>query len=342
MMLALDLFCCAGGASMGLHRAGFDVVGLDIRRQPHYPFTFVQGDATRPPFDIRVFDLIWASPPCQRWTPHAQQHGTSNNHPDLVAPIRTMLRASAVPYIIENVPRSPVRPTAILTGCMFGLNTYRKRHFETSFAVLTGPVGNPFGPKSRPGSVTVSGHSGGSSVRDGWTNGNGADWAAALGIDWMTNAEMAEAIPPAYAEFLARAACISRSATLTGPGIALSPAAQRRTVLASTSSADAAATCVGQSAAIAAANSSADNDTIRQEREAVAGEDHANGGHVIVLAEAVGQSAGRCEQGQPLGAVGADCDEANGIGGHRGGANRGGGALVHAPYTGPTVLFVKG
>lgn len=205
-MLALDLFCGAGGASMGLHQAGFTVIGCDIAAQPRYPFQFVQADATRHPFRLSAFDLIWASPPCQRWTPHAQQRGNTESHPDLVAPIRAMLRAAGRPYIIENVVRSPVRPTAVLTGCMFGLNTYRKRHFETSFAVLAPEPGRPFGPKSRPGSVTVAGHSGGRSNRDGWTNGDRAAWQDALRIHWMTNDEMAEAIPPAYAEFLARAA----------------------------------------------------------------------------------------------------------------------------------------
>lgn len=204
-MRALDLFCGAGGASAGLARAGFDVTGCDHRPQPRYPFRFVQADATRPPFRLTDFDLIWASPPCQRWTANSQQHGTTQAHPDLVAPIRAMLAASGVPFIIENVPRSPVRSVVVLSGCMFGLNTYRKRHFETSFVALTPPVGRPFGPKSRPGSVTVAGHSGGASTRSGWTNGAGAAWGEALGVDWMTNAEMAQAIPPAYAYFLASA-----------------------------------------------------------------------------------------------------------------------------------------
>ncbi|CUW39693.1 conserved protein of unknown function [Magnetospirillum sp. XM-1] len=201
---AIDLCCCAGGASMGLHRAGFDVVGVDIRPQPRYPFTFILGDAQEA--DLAGFDFAWASPPCQRWTPHAQQHGTCDDHPDLVTPMRDKLRAWGGAYCIENVPRSPVRPTLILTGDLFGLNTYRKRHFETNFLVLAPKPGKAFGPKTRPGSVTVAGSSGGRSMRDGWQNGDKAAWQAAMGIDWMTNAEMAEAIPPAYGEFIGRAA----------------------------------------------------------------------------------------------------------------------------------------
>lgn len=204
--LALDLCCGAGGASAGLDRTGFDVVGLDVRPQPRYPFRFVQGDVLAPPFDLRGFAFVWASPPCQRWTAHAQQHGTAASHPDLVAPVRAMLRACGRPYCIENVPRSPVVAVLVLTGGMFGLNTHRRRHFETSFLVLAPPPEAPFGPKTRPGAVTVSGHSGGGSSRDGWRNGDGAAWGAALGIGWMTNREMAEAIPPAYAAFIGAAA----------------------------------------------------------------------------------------------------------------------------------------
>lgn len=202
---ALDLFCGAGGAAMGLHRAGFDVVGVDIETQPRYPFAFIQADATTIPF--RGFDFIWASPPCQRWTAHAQQHGTEADHPDHIEATRRRLRASdAGAWCIENVPRAPLRNPVALTGCMFGLNTYRRRHFECSFALMAPPPGKPFGPKSRPGSVTVTGHSGGSSKRDGWSNGDKTAWQAALGIDWMLNREMAEAIPPAYAEFVGRQA----------------------------------------------------------------------------------------------------------------------------------------
>lgn len=204
-MRALDLFCGAGGAAMGLHRAGFDVIGIDLCPQPRYPFPCARGDALRPPVRLRDFDLIWASPPCQRFTNGAIRHGTQHDHPDLIAATRALLMASGRPFVIENVPRAPLRAPVILTGDMFGLNTYRCRAFECRFPVLAPPPGKPFGPKSRPGSVTITGHSGGRSRRDGWSNGDKRAWQNAIGIDWMTNAEMAEAVPPAYAEFLARA-----------------------------------------------------------------------------------------------------------------------------------------
>lgn len=205
-MRALDLFCGAGGASMGLHRAGFDVIGVDQRPMPRYPFRFVQGDALRPPFDLSQFDFIWASPPCQRWTAPVQQRGLEDNHPDHIAAVRAMLIASGATWCIENVPRSPIRTSLILTGCMFGMATYRKRHFETSFAILAPQPGRPFGPKTRPGSVTVAGSSGGKSNRDQWVNGCKDAWQNAMGIDWMLNREMAQAVPPAYGEFIGRAA----------------------------------------------------------------------------------------------------------------------------------------
>jgi len=142
---ALDLFCCAGGVSTGLSRAGFEVVGVDINPQPHHRGgTFVQADALTYP--LEGFDFIWASPPCQAYT--SLRHLTKGKtYPDLIAPVRERLRASGTPYCIENVPGAPLGvaggyPLLMLCGTMFGLQTpdgraeiRRHRHFETSFYI---------------------------------------------------------------------------------------------------------------------------------------------------------------------------------------------------------------
>jgi len=127
-MKALDLFCGAGGAAMGLHRAGFkEIVGIDINPQPDYPFEFIRGDALNGIL-VQDFDLIWASPPCQRFTT-ATFHCRSR-YPDLIRPTREYLEKSGKPFIIENVPQAPIRKDLILCGVMFGLRVYRHRHFE--------------------------------------------------------------------------------------------------------------------------------------------------------------------------------------------------------------------
>jgi DNA (cytosine-5)-methyltransferase 1 len=192
----LDLFCGAGGAAMGYHRAGFDVTGVDIAPQPRYPFRFVQADAMTYPLD--GFDAIHASPPCRDHTRLTQMHGTVGSGWMLPA-IRDRLTANGQPWILENVPGAPMRADFLLCGCMFGLPALRRdRWFETSWRGF-----NLRSPCHHIGyAVSVSGHPGGFSNRDGIPGGDTMTWRRAMGIDWMTAAELAQAIPPAYTEYI--------------------------------------------------------------------------------------------------------------------------------------------
>src|SRR5262249_43670921 len=130
----LDLFSGAGGAAMGYHRAGFDVVGVDIKPQSRYPFEFHHANALDftewCPLVGRV-DAIHASPPCQIFSV-ATQHARAN-HQDMLTPTRELLEHIGLPWVIENVPRAPMRADYKLCGCMFGLGRLqRQRWFETS------------------------------------------------------------------------------------------------------------------------------------------------------------------------------------------------------------------
>lgn len=199
---ALDLYCGAGGVATGLYRAGFDVVGVDIEPQPRYPFEFHQADALE--FPVDGYDFIWASPPCQRYSAGAAKWGTQANHPDLIAPTR--LRISGYPYVIENIQPAlrHLRAPILLCGQMFGLGVFRHRLFESSLALLAPPHLIHDGKVGDGKYHTVTGHAGGSSKRDGWKGGTTADWKVAMGIDWMTGKELAEAIPPMFSEFIGR------------------------------------------------------------------------------------------------------------------------------------------
>lgn len=207
--LAIDLFCCGGGASMGLQRAGFSVIGIDIEKQPHYPFPFIQADVTTlSPEWLSSFDFVWASPPCQSFTNHARQKGTADNHPNLIPPTRALLDASGLPYIMENVPAAPLRNDLMLCGSMFGLKLVRHRIFETQgFSVP-----QPEHGEHHPEYVTVTGNPGGSSKRDGGQHfGSTEQWREAMGIDWLPASRLKEAIPPAYSEHIGLAALAAMS-----------------------------------------------------------------------------------------------------------------------------------
>ena len=200
----LDLFCGAGGAAMGYYRAGFEVVGVDIKPQPHYPFEFHQSDALTYP--LEGFDAYHASPPCQRYSNGAKQMKTSLQHPDLIEPIRNRLQDIKKPYVIENIyaSKAELKETAMLCGTMFNLGVFRHRLFNANFLILVPPHSKHSGRIGDGKYHIVTGHAGGSSNRDGYKNGNTQQWRDAMGIDWMNGNELAEAIPPAYTEFIGK------------------------------------------------------------------------------------------------------------------------------------------
>jgi DNA (cytosine-5)-methyltransferase 1 len=219
----LDLFCGQGGAAMGYARAGFEVVGVDIKPQPRYPFEFYQADALEilnhgpaighMPRLPRQFDAIHASPPCKRFTLTGWAMGQrgpgqrlpQSRHEDLLTPTRERLKAIGVPFVIENVPGSPMRPDVVLCGSAFGLEVRRHRWFECSRPIppLTlacnhaQSIYSVYGhPKHKFRGDFRSEHPS--------NTGTAADWARAMGIDWMDTDGLSQAIPPAYTEFIGK------------------------------------------------------------------------------------------------------------------------------------------
>lgn len=197
--ILLDTFCGAGGCTAGYQQAGFKVVGVDNQPQPHYcGDDFDQADALEYLSEWGyLFDAIHASPPCQAYS--GARHLQGNDHPLLIEPVRELLKATGKPYVIENVKGAPLAPNAVmLVGSMFGLRTMRPRLFECSFPVPFVLAPSPAAKHAKMGRppkageyVHVVGHM--SDVpycRD------------AMGISWMTQAELAQAIPPAYCEFI--------------------------------------------------------------------------------------------------------------------------------------------
>ena len=221
---ALDLFCGAGGATKGLQRAGFVVHGIDVKPQPRYCGEgFTQADALAcGTYEwFRQFDFIWASPPCQAHTA-MRTMPDAKTHLDLIPKTRELLRGSRLPYVIENVPGAPLLRPVMLCGTMFDLGVEdaelrRHRIFESSLCILA--------PNCRHGHRDVIGVYGGHQRnRRRRTIGVYGEWCrdsvrkvdrgvadftveqgrVAMGIPWMTVAELCEAIPPAYAEFIGR------------------------------------------------------------------------------------------------------------------------------------------
>jgi DNA (cytosine-5)-methyltransferase 1 len=209
----LDLFCGAGGSAAGYHRAGFDVVGVDIKPQPHYPFEFHQADAMTYPLD--GFDAIHASPPCQGYSRLRHLPWLKGRTwPLLIEECRG--RFAGREWVIENVEDAPLGGV-VLCGQMFGLPVFRHRRFGSSVILL-----QPFHVQhehvighGRMVNDRMKGTLNAGSSRGAWgtaqpivTVAGGqfkkADGEQALGIDWMSKAELAQAIPPAYTEFIGR------------------------------------------------------------------------------------------------------------------------------------------
>ncbi|MEV6357701.1 DNA methylase [Streptomyces hydrogenans] len=214
----LDLFCCAGGAAMGYHRAGFKVVGVDIAHRPNYPFTFHRADALTflaeliATGEIGRFSFVHSSPPCQAGCALTvgtnRAMGWGGAHVDLVAPTRRLLEASGLPYVIEQPNgRAEIRKDVTLCGEMFGLGVLRHRNFELGGWSVTRPAH----PKHR-GRVRGWRHG---EFFDGpyvaaYGKGGGKpsipELQAAMGIDWTdVHEELTEAIPPAFSQWLGTA-----------------------------------------------------------------------------------------------------------------------------------------
>jgi len=187
---------------MGLYRAGFEVTGVDINFQPEYPFHFIQEDVFELDLEfLKRFDFIWASPPCQAYTwASARYRNRGKEYPDLIDRTRQLLMKTGRPFVIENVCTAPIRKDLLLCGRMFNLRVIKHRCFEIhGFSVPQPDHPRCRGLVKKGVCFTVAGHGGDSkSYRL-------VDWQKAMGIDWITDRKMlAEAIPPAYSEYIGR------------------------------------------------------------------------------------------------------------------------------------------
>jgi DNA (cytosine-5)-methyltransferase 1 len=192
------LFCGAGGAAVGYERAGFEVVGVDIRPQPRYPFEFHQADALA--IEWAGFDVIHASPPCQKYS-QLRNLGKQAHMPrfDLIEPVRARIREMLAdrdfPYVIENVVGAPLESPVTLCGSTFGLRVRRHRLFESNLAIPQLPCAH-----TRKSVGVYGDHP---QVSVGMNRAHTlAEASEAMGIDWMTWPELCEAIPPAYTEHI--------------------------------------------------------------------------------------------------------------------------------------------
>lgn len=208
-MRLLDLYSCAGGAAAGYTKAGFDVVGVDIDPQPNYPFEHHVADALLYAAEHgHEYDAIHASPPCQTHSAltggNRKRPGWTDDHVDLIPATRQLLDKIGKPYVIENVAGAPIRKDVALCGEMFGLAVIRHRFFELGGWSTAQPPHVPH--RGRVQGWRHGVHYDGPYFAvhgDGGGKGSIADWQAAMGIDWTdVKREIAEALPPAYTEWI--------------------------------------------------------------------------------------------------------------------------------------------
>lgn len=203
-MKLLDLYCGVGGASVGYAQAGFEVHGVDLKHGKRYPFTYTRAnvlDVLQADNFIQQFDVIHASPPCQ--THSITQHlrnaqGNTTSKIDLIPETRAALIASGKPYIIENVPGSPLINPIQLCGSSFGLKVRRHRLFESNM-VLKGSVCDH---KAQGRPVGVYGSLNDQIPGGGKTAATINDARIAMEMPWAIWTELVEAIPPAYTRYL--------------------------------------------------------------------------------------------------------------------------------------------
>ncbi len=207
---ALDLFCGAGGATRGLQMAGFHVTGVDLHPQPRYcGDAFFQADALK--FPLEGFDFIWASPPCQGYSAASWCHRINGRvYPDFIAPTRARLTSIEAPWVIENVPGAPLNLAIRLCGLSFGLPLLMHRRFESNlFLLAPAHIRHSRGMAIRKEIFTVAGKSRSRTNNrrnsEPYQTASVAEARTAKAIDWpMTYSEMANAVPPAYSEYIGR------------------------------------------------------------------------------------------------------------------------------------------
>ena len=211
----LDLCCKAGGASMGYFNAckkfniPVSIIGVDIEFQPNYPFKFIQSDAIEFLKQTNLkFDFIHSSPPCQVYSNSTAFHRKNGKtYKDILHELRTILYSNNIPGLIENVLQSPLRKDIILRGDLFGLKLLKTRVFELVnwFALYPGLFKKTGSVKNGDFAQVVG--KGQKKVTNGLNfkiSGNSVNeiWSNATGINWMSNIELAESIPPAYTDYI--------------------------------------------------------------------------------------------------------------------------------------------